>query len=109
MDIPWIVLPFTLYWPLIIIYFAVNIKKFRGAFYIPSGLLCIAIFFKSASALFELRNGTLDFLLWGVFNIPLLFGAYLRFYLKNKLCPHFGYWGAKADETGKYLFLNKEG
>jgi hypothetical protein len=37
---------------------------------------------------------------------PVFIGVYLSFLLKKTLCPQLGFWGAKTDDSGRYLFMN---
>jgi hypothetical protein len=104
-----IYLAFSLFFPVILsaflIYSAFETRKFNGRFYGSSGLLCFYVFFSSLSA-YSKSNELGEFFLWLVINFPILFGGFLSFYLKKKLCPYLGLWGAKTNGSGHYLFLD---
>lgn len=105
LGLPIYVFPMFVFMPAVALWIATQLRKYRGTFYITTGLLSIAIILNGLK--FEdLQSKNLVF--WGIINLPLLFGAFLAFFLKKRLCPHLGYMGAKTDSSGKYLFLSEE-
>ncbi len=100
---------FTIIFPLFIsaylMYGAFEVNKFHGRFYALSGFFCIYICLSSFSAYMVHSHELESVLLMLVVNIPILFGGILGLYLKKKLCPYLGFWGAKTDRSGHYLFL----
>ncbi|HEX8949234.1 MAG TPA: hypothetical protein VF790_09760 [Dissulfurispiraceae bacterium] len=97
-------LPLSLFYPLIAVYLAVGVKNFRGGAYALSGGFCLYLFFSSIQAYAKIDGGS-ELLVSLILNIPLFIGGILGFYLKRKLCPQLGLWGAKTTESGSYSFL----
>ena len=104
-GLPIYIFPTLLVMPVVALWIAAQLRKYRGTFYITTGLFSMAVILNGLK--FEDLQ-TKNLVLWGFVNLPLLFGAFLAFFLKKRLCPHLGYMGAKTDSTGKYLFLTEE-
>lgn len=107
-EVPFFFLPTVLFAPGVAIYFAVQIRKFRGGFYLISGLLSISVVLNHGRSLDSVMTGYNQVLVWLSFYGPMIVGAFIAFFLKMKLCPHLGYMGAKTDSAGKYRFLNDQ-
>ena len=105
-GLPIFAFPILLFVPAVAIWIAVNLSKFRGGFYIVAGLLSLAVLINGMPITSSELNQK-NVAVWAIVHIPLLLGCFLAFFLKNKLCPHLGYMGAKTDPTGKYLFLSE--
>ena len=101
-------LPVLLMIPSAAIYFALQIRKFRGGCYGISGLLLVAVIVKNIRTLDSLMIDVKSFMIWLVILIPLIAGCIIAFFLKMKLCPYLGWLGAKTDSAGKYKFINNE-
>ncbi len=107
-DLPVYLFPLTLFVPACAVAFGIGIYKFRGYWYLPAGMFGIVALLKNLGP----EMAEFNILLWGVWaaiNLPLLVGVFISFRLKKKLCPFLGFMGAKTNESGRYLFLEKAG
>jgi hypothetical protein len=103
--LPWYFFPTLLLVPGAAIYFAVQIRKFRGGFYLIAGLLFVIVILNSCRTLSSLMANYKAFLVWLALYSPLIAGSIIAFFLKKKLFPHLGYLGAKTDSSGSYTFI----
>ena len=106
-GLPIYIFPMFLFIPAVALWIAAQLRKYRGTFYMTTGLLIIAVILNEIKIITENLQAT-DIIVWSVIHIPLLFGAFLAFFLKKRLCPYLGYMGAKTDAAGKYMFLTEE-
>jgi len=105
LGLPIYVFPTILFVPVVALLIADQLRKYRGNFYMVTGFFSLAVVFNGL----KIENlQTKDVVFFGIINLPLLFGAFLAFFLKKRLCPHLGYMGAKTDSTGKYMFLTEK-
>ena len=89
--------PFAILMPIINIYFALEVSKYKGYIYNILGLLTIAGILNTMTQLNE--SG-----LYGIAD--LIFGlliAGLAFYLGNKLFPNYGLRGPKKNTNGEII------
>lgn len=107
LGLPIYIFPTLIFIPVAALWIAEQLKKFRGTFYMTTGFFIIAIILNGMKYTAE-NLQTKDIIVWSVIHLPLLFGAFLAFSLKKRLCPYLGYLGAKTDSAGKYLFLAEE-
>jgi len=108
-KLPLYFFPMLLFVPGVAIYFAIQIKIFRGGFYLIAGLLLIAVTINSGKTFDSMMINARSVGLWIAFYSPLVAGCIIAFFLKRKLCPHLGYMGAKTDSSGNYKFINNNG
>lgn len=104
-KVPFYFFPMLLFAPGIAIYFAIQVKKFRGGFYLITGFLLIAVTINSSRTFDSLMINAKSICLWLAIYFPLVVGCIIAFFLKKKFCPHLGYMGAKTDSSGKYKFI----
>jgi hypothetical protein len=104
LGLPIYIFPALLFMPAFALWIAAQLRKYRGSFYMITGIFSLAIILNGLKYTTE-NLQTKDIVLWSVIHLPILFGAFLAFFLKKRLCPYLGYMGAKTDSTGKYLFL----
>lgn len=107
LNAPWIIFPFILFVPAIAFWLSMQIRNFRGPFYLFVGFMGFAVLIKGIPIEQE-EFQQISLGLWLIFNFPLLFGAGLAFFLRKKLFPYLGMMGAKTDSLGKYLFLSDQ-
>jgi len=101
LNMPVYSLPIMIFTPASAIWIAIQLRKFRGVFYLITGLMGLAVVINGISP------ESMTSLLWSTLHMPLVGGVFLAFYLKKRLCPYLGYMGAKTDSAGKYLFLTE--
>lgn len=102
LNLPLYYLPLIIFAPAAAIWIAVQLSKFRGVFYLITGLLGLAVVIKG------ITPESMASLVWSILHLPLVGGVFLAFFLKKRLCPYLGYLGAKTDSDGSYLFLNEK-
>ena len=95
-KVPFYLFPMLLFAPGIAIYFAIQVKRFRGGFYLITGFLLIAVTINSSRTFDSLMINAKSIFLWLATYFPLVVGCIIAFLLKKKFCPHLGYMGAKT-------------
>lgn len=87
-------LPFAFLIPVISVYFAVSVWKFRGNMYKPLGMLGIAGILQSLShadqfAAYNLQQIIIEV----IFYIPAILVVILAYFVGTKVFPYYGFWG----------------
>jgi hypothetical protein len=104
LDFGWVMLPFAFFYIFVSVFLITQLRKYRGWAYSVVSALCAYLIFNNLELLFS--DVAVKFkLITIIFMIPIAMGIVTGMQLKKALCPYLGYWGAKTDENGNYLFL----
>ena len=96
-DISIFATPFAFIYPLITLYFAIEVSKFRAYIYKILGLLALI---SVGDTIIKVEDFNFFFLLNLSIGIAVTF---LTFYVGNKVFPNYGFGGPKEDEKGNIL------
>jgi hypothetical protein len=99
-------LPLALLVPLISIYFAVSVKRFRGNMYRLIGMLVVAGILQGLSNIEQFSEYTFQQMMFElVFWLPAALIIFLSFFIGVKVFPYYGFWGnLKEDQLKETLF-----
>jgi hypothetical protein len=90
-------IPIAFVLPILTIWFALEVSKFKGYIYNILGMLAIASIFNSIGNIGE--SG-----IYGIIDVVLVITICgLSFYLGNKMFPNYGFFGPKKDTEGNFL------
>jgi len=102
--IPWLVLKgFGLYifTPLVLVYFAVSVFKFRGSAYRILAMLGISYLLLSLSDSKNISS-------WFVWQIPTFIAIYLAYRIGKNAFPYYGFWGNLKREILEHDLENNQ-
>ena len=92
-----LLIPIAFALPIITIWFALEVSKFKGYIYNILGLLAIASIFNAISNIRE--SG-----IYGIIDVVIVIAICgLSFYLGNKMFPNYGFFGPKKDTEGNFI------
>jgi uncharacterized membrane protein len=104
LELPVVLMVFGMFIPLAAIFISTQVYRFRGWSYSIASFLCIYVIYNEIDVILS-NVGSNANILYLTFLIPVIIGIPLGLKLKQLLCPYLGFWGAKKDENGQYLFL----
>jgi hypothetical protein len=92
-----LLIPVAFVLPIITIWFAFEVSKFKGYIYNILGMLAIAGIFNTISNMRE--SG-----IYGLIDVVIVLAiCVLSFYLGKKMFPNYGFFGPKKDTEGNFL------
>lgn len=93
-SISFLALPVAFFVPLISLYFAVSVKKFRGNMYRLLGMLSVGGILNSLANIEQFAGYTFyQVMLELVFWLPAVLVVCLSYYIGIKVFPYYGFWG----------------